>query len=399
MERADIQKLLGGYATGTLTPDEQQALFEAALDDQELFDALVKEQPLRALLQDSAAKAQLLASLDNTLQPWYRRFWRPMALVAAAAILLGVGIYVNRPPPPKPSLPLLAEFKPEAPPAPPIAKPAPPETVPSAPVLAARKPRVVPRKQEATVAAVDRSHAAASEAMPIAPKVVPAPAAPARNISETSGQLQSAFLDNGAKPIPLQSARALFFAQQAKDAGALRDQEETLKQALQQQKVQQQQAGAPQADAQVNVQSFKAVSGQLRTQGAAHLGVNWTVLRQRAGGEFANSEPDQLLAGDSVKLRLIPNDDGFVSVWEGGTPVLSGVRVERLKPFFTPLVTSDRAGDKILRIQFTRTLPSPALLRTSAEQQSATDSRDHSTYILTGNPATPVSVTIPLIFR
>jgi len=29
MNRDDIQKLLGGYATGTLTPEEQQALFEA----------------------------------------------------------------------------------------------------------------------------------------------------------------------------------------------------------------------------------------------------------------------------------------------------------------------------------------------------------------------------------
>ena len=39
MNREDIQKLLGGYATGTLTPEEQQALFSAALEDQELFDA------------------------------------------------------------------------------------------------------------------------------------------------------------------------------------------------------------------------------------------------------------------------------------------------------------------------------------------------------------------------
>ena len=47
MSREDIQKLLGGYATGTLTPEEQQALFSAALEDQELFDALAREQSLR----------------------------------------------------------------------------------------------------------------------------------------------------------------------------------------------------------------------------------------------------------------------------------------------------------------------------------------------------------------
>jgi len=44
MSRDEVQKLLGGYATGTLTPEEQQALFAAALEDQELFDALAHEQ-------------------------------------------------------------------------------------------------------------------------------------------------------------------------------------------------------------------------------------------------------------------------------------------------------------------------------------------------------------------
>ena len=40
MSPEEIKKLLGGYATGTLTAEEQQALFAAALEDQELFDAL-----------------------------------------------------------------------------------------------------------------------------------------------------------------------------------------------------------------------------------------------------------------------------------------------------------------------------------------------------------------------
>ena len=62
MRPEDIRKLLGGYATGTRTAEERQALFEAALDDQELFDALAKEQPLRDLLEDPAARAHLLAA-------------------------------------------------------------------------------------------------------------------------------------------------------------------------------------------------------------------------------------------------------------------------------------------------------------------------------------------------
>src|ERR1019366_6497011 len=64
MSPEDIKKLLGGYATGTLTAEERQALFAAALEDQELFDALAREQSLRDLLRDPAARAQLLAALD-----------------------------------------------------------------------------------------------------------------------------------------------------------------------------------------------------------------------------------------------------------------------------------------------------------------------------------------------
>ena len=58
MRPEDIRKLLGGYATGTLTAEERQALFEAALDDQALFDALAKEQPLRDLLDENQEAAQ-----------------------------------------------------------------------------------------------------------------------------------------------------------------------------------------------------------------------------------------------------------------------------------------------------------------------------------------------------
>jgi hypothetical protein len=91
MNRDDIQKLLGGYATGTLTAEEQQTLFEAALDDQELFDALAREQALRDLLRDPAAKTQLIAALDQRHLGWYERLvrgWRPLA---AAAAMAGVG--------------------------------------------------------------------------------------------------------------------------------------------------------------------------------------------------------------------------------------------------------------------------------------------------------------------
>jgi hypothetical protein len=98
MRPEDIRKLLGGYATGTLTPEERQALFEAALDDQELFDALAQEQPLRDLLDDPASRAHLLAALDDNPLPWFRRFehwlWGHAVGLAAVACFLTVGGYV-----------------------------------------------------------------------------------------------------------------------------------------------------------------------------------------------------------------------------------------------------------------------------------------------------------------
>jgi hypothetical protein len=90
MSRDDIQKLLGGYATGTLTPEEQRTLFEAALEDQELFDALAREEALREVLSDPSARAQLLAAMDDAPAPWHRRWWRPAPLLAMAAVLLAV---------------------------------------------------------------------------------------------------------------------------------------------------------------------------------------------------------------------------------------------------------------------------------------------------------------------
>jgi len=97
MNRDDIQKLLGGYATGTLTPEERQALFEAALTDQQLFDALAREEALRDVLSDPSARAHLLAAINDAPAPWYRQWWRPMVVVAAAVIVVvGVAVWEHQ---------------------------------------------------------------------------------------------------------------------------------------------------------------------------------------------------------------------------------------------------------------------------------------------------------------
>ncbi len=404
MDRQYIQKLLGGYATGTLTPEEQQALFEAALTDQELFDALAREQSLRDLLRDPAARAHLLASIDEAPLPWYRRFWRPVAIVAtAAAGLLAVGVYVAREKPkPAAPAPLMALMK--EPPAPRVEVPLPPPP----PAPAVRKPRVVVARKEFAPPAASPAAAAAppenalkkSEAVEVtaAAGAVPMAAPPKDDLvvaNATPGRLQSAFLDSGSKPIPLQNAQALFYAQPLQDVTVQAEQSAGMQQQ------QQKQAAPSQADNKNLARSLKTLAALGAVTRVAHLGVKWTILRKRDGDEFVEVAPDQLRAGDAVKLKLIPNDDGFLSVWEGGAALVSGTKVERLKEFETPVISSSQAGQRILTVLCTRTAAQPGIVRKAVEQQSATDSREHATYVLNVNDslAAPVSVNIPLIFK
>lgn len=74
MRDANIERLLGGYATNTLTDTERNALFEAALADQELFNALQDEETLRDLLEDVECRRAIQRALQQAA-PEPRRAW------------------------------------------------------------------------------------------------------------------------------------------------------------------------------------------------------------------------------------------------------------------------------------------------------------------------------------
>ncbi len=76
MTRDEIRKLIGGYATGSLTEAERKPLFEAALEDQELFDELAREQALKEMLDEPGAKraADCQARADRRCS--WRGSWR-----------------------------------------------------------------------------------------------------------------------------------------------------------------------------------------------------------------------------------------------------------------------------------------------------------------------------------
>ena len=60
-----VRHLLGGYATGTLTGKEKRLLFEAALMDQELFDAIASDESLRGLLDAPESRGYLIEALEE----------------------------------------------------------------------------------------------------------------------------------------------------------------------------------------------------------------------------------------------------------------------------------------------------------------------------------------------
>src|ERR1051326_1560331 len=110
MNREEIQKLIGGYATGSLTDDERRQLVEAALDDQELFDTLQEEQGLKELLDDPISREQVRRATAESLPQanraatasWFRRPWIWAAAgtsLATAAVLLVVLVQWNPKPP------------------------------------------------------------------------------------------------------------------------------------------------------------------------------------------------------------------------------------------------------------------------------------------------------------
>jgi len=102
MRREDIEKLLGAYATGTLTAEERAALYEAALADQTLYDALLREEPLRELLADPVSRARLIAVLSDSPAPRHSWWLRPApwAMAGALATVGLVAFFMVAPRPP-----------------------------------------------------------------------------------------------------------------------------------------------------------------------------------------------------------------------------------------------------------------------------------------------------------
>ncbi len=95
MTHDEAMKLLGGYATNSLSEEERNALLAAALEDQELFDALEREQALKDVFDDRVARAEIRQALEtpesHASAAWWTRWWAwGGASAAVAALALAV---------------------------------------------------------------------------------------------------------------------------------------------------------------------------------------------------------------------------------------------------------------------------------------------------------------------
>ena len=81
-------ELLDRYSRDELGEGDRRRLFEAALEDQAVFDALAEEDALRELLDDASARRAVLRRLGATASTGRR--WLP-ALSLAASLVLAVG--------------------------------------------------------------------------------------------------------------------------------------------------------------------------------------------------------------------------------------------------------------------------------------------------------------------
>ena len=95
MSEHELEKLLGGFAADTLTPEEREKLFTTALQDQELFNALADEQALKELLADPAVRRRLLQTLahqrgTSSWRSLLERLTSPPGLAWAGGVAVGV---------------------------------------------------------------------------------------------------------------------------------------------------------------------------------------------------------------------------------------------------------------------------------------------------------------------
>lgn len=372
----EVRKLLGGYATGTLTEAERQALFAAALEDQQLFDELAREQSVHDLLQDPAALAEMLAALEDRPKPW--AWWRPAAAALAIAAIATLAVVLPRRKAPVAFPPIVAEVKPPTP----ETIPPPPLEPPLALRRAASKPIEKPaEKRKSFEPPPPPPPRAEVAALPEPPKAeAPKPAAPPGAIGGTPGGGLGGFVPSA--PAPQIVAISPPPARNSLAPSTAETVEVT--------------AAAPMMASQQLRLSARDIfygnrSAPLRLRTAARqaaapareIGLRYVVVRKQ-GDDFVEADPADLPKSDTLALRFTANENGYLSL-AGGAPVA----LTAMEPYTTPPLDP---GANEIRVVFART-PQTTLLTPAT---LLTEARGREVFVVNTIPAAALGFTVAL---
>jgi hypothetical protein len=329
MKPDEAAKLLGGYATGTLTEAERQALFDAALSDQELFNALAGDHALKDLLDDPVSRRRVLQVLDEPkpsaiawFAAWFRRpmAWAAAGGLAATALLVTMLVRTGAPLAPEPvalrtrqqATPPPSVAGKEEPPASGLmeqesARPAAPA---QGPVLSGKvepKPAEKAEHKEADIKVIEGRQAAAGGQVALnepQPSAQPAPP-PAREaeFAATSQPRRAAVLRDVAQEKPGGQARQLYYQAQKPPA--------TLQSAR----------SIAAEESVVGAKKDQAAdeSGALSGPAAQVLGIRCSILKVGPGGSYMEVDPQApLRSGDRIRVSIESNDDGQLHLLRSG---------------------------------------------------------------------------------
>lgn len=377
MKRAEAEKLLGGYATGTLTEAERRVLFEAALADQKLFDALADEEALRELLADARVRRRLLealaepeAGLWERLLGWWRRpwAWGVAGTVAVAALVVVLLLPVYR----TTKRPAVLEVAQKLePPAAPVSPPSAPQ-VAAAPRQRARAParseaepqpsQPAPAEPRPVERAEEKQVLAEAEARPRLE------AAPAGVVGGVAGEIVAAVPPAASQEA---DARRLYNAPAAewKEAGR------SVLRARQAADV----AGAP----------------------PGPVGIRYAILKLGPGGQYSEAAPGAVFArGDVIRLSVEANRNGVIRVMrQDATGVwipVGQVTAEARAPQVIPAEGLRLEKPERLAVEFVRGGAAPAPAGKPRLQKAADE---HAVYVVDASGASQVRAEIEISVR
>jgi len=307
MTNEEIRKLLGGYATNTLTDTERKVLFEAALDDQELFNAIQEEQALKDLLSDPVSREQVRQALEKPAPEkrpgvWWSQWWAwgSAASAVVAAVLIVAVIRLN---PPKPETKEVASLTTTS------ASPKPADQPAS---LALSRPEPARAK---TVRPAPLAGGRSQRKDEVSAAVGPPPPPPASAPPPPAEARESA----APRSVSSSGAPAVQNAGHSQDRNSQNSAANTQNAIVNQAPAAQEQFQLPAAASSLRDAGQRVATPARFAPGlaGAYAGgpLRFSLMKRDSNGDFValQTNPD-LKKGDAVQLRVVPALSGFVSL-------------------------------------------------------------------------------------